>query len=309
MNRSSTVNCILEKLLKLFGLLHLSLRATIGRLCGYIFFIVPTPDRRIAILQLKWLLPEMNAALTVARMYANLGQTALETLNLIPFRSRLNDSFTFSGSPDLPEVAAADPAPRLFLSAHTGNWELLAASAHWLGIELRTLGATAKVAVLQHLLNALRLSYGVPTIWRGDSTRDIIRSFREKRSIAALLDQDLRIDGVFSSFFGIQAKTPSRLIDLARRYDAEIYTTFIFRTGLFSYTIYTEKIDTTLSTQEILDLFNQRLEKYVRLYPDQWVWLHKRWRSLPAGKRLSTTEYIKYLSELSQHPTLEIKET
>ena len=72
---------------------------------------------------------------------------------------------------------------------------------------------------------------------------------------------------------------------------------FLFRTGWFRYTMFVEEIPSSSSEYEILHSYNQRLEALIRRYPDQWVWFHKRWRSLPDGTTLSSREYEDTLRE------------
>ncbi|RME60883.1 MAG: hypothetical protein D6780_02610, partial [Candidatus Dadabacteria bacterium] len=76
----------------------------------------------------------------------------------------------------------------------------------------------------------------------------------------------------------------------------ELVSAFIFR-GKNHWIIRIEPLDTSLPEKEILDLFHKRLESYILIYPDQWIWLHRRWRTQKDGKRLSSKEYLKLLKE------------
>jgi Kdo2-lipid IVA lauroyltransferase/acyltransferase len=114
--------------------------------------------------------------------------------------------------------------------------------------------------------------------------------------MSALIDQDTRVAGIPVPFFGRKAATPSALISLGQRYRAIFVSVFIVRTGLRHYEIFAKEFDPGLSIEELLTQYNARLEGYVRAYPSQWVWMHKRWRTTENGKRLSSREYLRMLS-------------
>jgi KDO2-lipid IV(A) lauroyltransferase len=87
------------------------------------------------------------------------------------------------------------------------------------------------------------------------------------------------------------------IVTLAKRYNARISTAFLFRRRPGDYLVYFEPIDDHLSVEQILQTYNQRLEQLIRLYPEQWVWFHKRWRT-QGGKRLSSSQYMAFLEQV-----------
>jgi KDO2-lipid IV(A) lauroyltransferase len=145
----------------------------------------------------------------------------------------------------------------------------------------------------------MREAYGVDTIWRSDKSgvKRIVACFKERRVMAALIDQDTRVDSVFVPFFGTPAKTPATLIALGKRYNVRFVTAFIVRTKGTNFEIHTRELDDTQSVEGILTQYHHHLEEIVRAHPEQWVWFHKRWRSLPSGSTLSTKEYLAMLRE------------
>jgi KDO2-lipid IV(A) lauroyltransferase len=113
--------------------------------------------------------------------------------------------------------------------------------------------------------------------------------------MAALIDQDTRVDSVFVPFLGAPAKTPSALVDLGKRFNARFVSAFIVRTRGTHFEIHANELDGSKSTEEILEEYHRNLERRIRERPDQWVWIHKRWRSDPSGTTLGTKEYLKRL--------------
>jgi KDO2-lipid IV(A) lauroyltransferase len=110
-----------------------------------------------------------------------------------------------------------------------------------------------------------------------------------------LIDQDTKVESIPVSFFGQAAKTPVSLITLGKKSNARFVSAFLFRTGWFRFTVFVEQIPDGTTEEDILRVYNERLEQYIRRYPDQWVWFHKRWRTTPQGVTLSSKEYAAVL--------------
>lgn len=290
---------IVRILLWLLGQIPLPIRAVLGRLAGHLFALIPTRDRRIAAMQLDLFVPERGGRRLLSRVYAGLGQTTLESINLKAFL-RTPGRYITCPQMDLVEEIRRRNRPVLALTAHFANWDLLAAWTVSLGFELVTVGREAQSPALHAALTGIRESNGVYTIWRGDRSglRELVARFQRPGVIAALIDQDTHVVSQSIPFFGLPARTPSSLVDLALKYRATILSTFLLRRGLQSYTVSVEEFSDGLTTPQILEQFNQRLEAHIRLAPEQWVWVHKRWRSPRADSRLSSREYIDYLQTL-----------
>jgi KDO2-lipid IV(A) lauroyltransferase len=192
-----------------------------------------------------------------------------------------------------------DQRPIICLTAHTGNWDLLAAYVISRGIPLTTIGREARNPTAQAILRSIREGYGIETIWRSDRSglKRIISCLKERRVLAALIDQDTRVESVSSVFFDRPAKTPVSLITMGRKMNARFVTAFLFREGLGRYRVFVEDLGEADTDIEILDRYNKRLESYIRRYPSQWVWFHKRWRTTPDGVTLSSREYARTLEE------------
>jgi KDO2-lipid IV(A) lauroyltransferase len=162
------------------------------------------------------------------------------------------------------------------------------------GIPITTIGKEARNPAAQHILARMRLGYGIETLWRSDrrAVRRLMECLKERRVVAALIDQDTRVESHFIPFFGCPAKTPSSLISLGKRARARFVSAFLFRVGFLRYEVFAEEFPDDLGEDEILTLYNARLEALIRRFPAQWVWFHKRWRSRPDGTVLSTREYL-----------------
>ena len=173
-------------------------------------------------------------------------------------------------------------AGALALTAHIGNWDLLGAYFANQGLSVSTIGRPARSRILQPILEKLRRRNGIDTIWRDTNPKKIISLFKGKKILAALIDQDTPVRSVFSPFFGVPAKTPAGLIDLALRFSTAIYAVFLVRESRYWYRIYIERAEHLQSGRPDLAWYHKELESVIHHHPEQWAWFHKRWRSSQA---------------------------
>lgn len=269
------------------------LRSMLGWCLGCAVGIIPSRERRIAILQLQAFLPEARAWTLAARVFANAGRTAIESLSLRPI-IRKHARCIRCDSWETVQTWIREDRPIVTLTAHTGNWDLLAGYVIARGIPLTTIGREARNPRVQAVLRWIREGYGIETIWRSDKAglKRLIQCLKERRVIAALIDQDTRVESIPVAFFGQPAKTPVSLITLGRKSNARFVSAFLFKTGWFRYTVFVDELPDGPTERDILNAYHQRLEQLIRQFPDQWVWFHKRWRTTSEGLTLSTKEYM-----------------
>ena len=289
-------SALLKGGIKLFGKIPFKLRSSIGGLLGTIAGSIPFREQRLASEQLRFFLADKNPARTTRRVFAHIGSVAGECFNL---NEVLKDpsQFIYCEDESLIQHYIESDKATVALTAHLGNWELLAAYMCLLGVPVVTIARAARKAVLHEFLRDKRESYGVSTIWRGgiSAQKEIVRALESGKTVAALIDQDTYVSGQPSEFFSHFVQTPSALVELAKRSNANLVTAFNYRDEDGRYRVEVKELNTELSVSEIIDLYNQRLEEVIRKAPEQWVWFHKRWRSLPSGERLSSTEYMEFL--------------
>lgn len=286
-------------LLKILGLLPLYLRIAIGRLGGLLFSLLPTREKRIAELQLKAVLGRDQTFPIICKMFMGLGQTVMECLNLKPYLKN-TDKYISCPEYGLYESLSKDTRPIVILTAHTGNWDLLAAYGVSRGIPITSVAKEARNKSLQRTLESIRRGYGSRTIWRANraGVREIIRDISKGQVVAALIDQDTRVTNIRSHFFKLPVCAPSGLLDVANKLNAQYLAVFIGRVGWNKYHVSIKELPSNCSKEETIKEYHNALESHIMKFPDQWVWFHKRWRSLSNGKRLSSKEYITHLSNL-----------
>jgi Kdo2-lipid IVA lauroyltransferase/acyltransferase len=211
------------------GLFPLPVRRLVGRILGRVVSVIPTSDRRIAELQLRLTLPELHLRKTIASTFGNLGCSTLETLNLQPILNDHKRLIEVSGEQIVQETSESQ-GPLIALTAHLGNWDLLAAYMALRGIRLATIGREARSGALQYVLARLRARYQVRTIWRKKSSgKEIISLLKKGWVVAALIDQDTRVSSLPIPFFNIPAATPDSLVEIALRMNIPMASAFLVR--------------------------------------------------------------------------------
>lgn len=182
------------------------------------------------------------------------------------------------------EMARAAGRPLLILTGHCGNWELLAAALNVAGLGMAVVGRELDDQGLQARLLGLRSRFGSRTIVRGTpgAARDLLRTLRAGGALGMLIDQDTRVDGVWVDFFGRPAYTPVGAAEIALRLGACVLPTFIERLddGGHLATIQ-PALALPGEPRAATQAMTERIEAQIRRVPEQWVWLHRRWRRQP----------------------------
>jgi KDO2-lipid IV(A) lauroyltransferase len=282
--------------LRAIGRIPFPIRSAIGAAHGYLIGLLPLREAKIASLQLAAFLPELKSRSMTPRVFANLGRSLFESINLAPLTQA---PFPLIACANWGEVKAwvADSRPIIALTGHIGNWDLLAAYVIAQGVPVATVGREARNPHMQLILRAMREAYGIETIWRSDKNgiKRIVQCLKERKVMAALIDQDTRVDSCFVPFFGTPAKTPSALIELGIRYNARFISAFMVRRDGGGFEALIREIDAPKERDAILCRFHAYLEETIRAHPTQWAWVHKRWRTSPTAETLSTKQYISAL--------------
>ena len=181
-------------------------------------------------------------------------------------------------------AARASGRPILILTGHCGNWELLAALLNVRGLGMAVMARQLEDEGLQTSLLGLRQRFGTRTIVRGTpgAARELLKTLRGGGALGMLIDQDTRVDGVFVDFFGRPAYTPVGAAELAARFDAVVLPTFIERLADGTRLARIEpRLDLPDDPVAATAAMTQRIEAQIRRVPEQWVWIHRRWRRRP----------------------------
>ena len=181
----------------------------------------------------------------------------------------------------------------IYLTGHMGAWELGSFSQSIYGYPLKFVVRPIANPRVDSLISHYRTLGGNAPIQRRSAGREILQALRHNEAVGILFDQNTTDDeGVFAEFFGIPAATTPAIATFALRTGAAVVPAFLFwdksiRKHRLTFDPPLDLIDTGEKAHDIVEntrRFNKVLEGYVRRYPDQWLWIHRRWKTRPEGQ-------------------------
>jgi KDO2-lipid IV(A) lauroyltransferase len=252
------------------------------------------PEHRIGRANLRAAFPEKSAKeieTILAGVWDNLGRFVADFAHLD--RLRIYDPNVPSPS-DIEYSAEtekrfhalrASGKPALIFAAHLGNWELPPLVAHRYGIETTVLYRRPNLPGIADAVVAMRAAcMGTLLPARMDAPLKLANALQRNEAAGMLVDQnDNR--GVVVDFFGQQARTSPLLARLARQIDCPIHGVRVvrlpdnrFRVDLTDPIAPPREVDGSIDVQGTMQAVTTVIEGWVREYPEQWLWLHRRWR-------------------------------
>jgi KDO2-lipid IV(A) lauroyltransferase len=260
---------------------------------GAVAWRVLASARRLALENLAAAFPETDererARIGRAAM-VNLGRAGMEFLMLFARRRTRIEQWCVAEGDDRLRQAAAGGRGVVFVTGHTGNWELLAALVTRLGFPTTVVATPVYDPNLDAVLVAARAAQGVETISRGSpsAARQLLSALRRNAVLGLLIDQDTDVEGAFVPFFGRPAYTPTGAAALALRTGAAVVCGFLVREGGSRHRMVVQGpialVRTGDQQRDVLEntaLLTALIETHIRTYPEQWVWFHRRWKRRP----------------------------
>lgn len=182
----------------------------------------------------------------------------------------------------------------LFLTAHFGGWELSAFAHSMHGHPMRIVMRSMDNVYLDRIIQRYRAMYGNTVVDKNDFVRGLLAAMKKGEVVGILMDTNMTPpQGEFVDFFGIPACTASGLARIALRTDAAVLPGFavwdsVLRKYRLRFDPAVELIRTGNTEADVLAntaKFTKIIESYVRQYPDQWLWVHRRWKTRPEGEQ------------------------
>jgi Kdo2-lipid IVA lauroyltransferase/acyltransferase len=267
----------------------------IGASLGRLAFRILRPDRIKSLRHLKIAFPDSSGswrARVGAEAFANLGRSFFEVLN---FEQILRESGPYSdyvrmdGIENLQRAKDAGKGG-IVVTGHIGNFELMAAYASYRGYEVHPIVRTLYDPRLDKILNDHRRRHNYPPIPRGEEAglNDIMEVLQQNKFLGILMDQDTKVRGAFVPFLGPLAHTPTGPAFLAYLMGMDVMMSHNHRTpdGRHVVTV-SEPIprpqtgDHRADIHEYTRMMNDHLSAQIRRQPEEWVWMHRRWKKRP----------------------------
>lgn len=284
---------LLKTLSWLFDALPLPVTLACGRGLGRLVALVMAGRRREAAENITRCIPRIplpEARRLVWRMYANLGMNVVETLRMA--RRPPAEIRGLIDLGDLEQVVARLIAPGkglLVLTAHVGNWEYFATASAGYGYPLGIIVKDLRPESLNTYITEMRALHGTTVFSRRGSLRRALKHVKDNGILGFLLDQNAKRDeGVFVDFFGQTACTNIGLAQIARVTGATTLPVFLIRQpgGRFKSLAFPPIPPPADGSEEEIRRHVQACtsvtEEVIRQHPDQWIWMHRRWRTKPA---------------------------
>ena len=261
-----------------------------GGLGKLVFYLAPQ-QRKLACEHLRGCLtfPDERQLKAVAKQcFENLGKTAVEFMQFPRLdRAQIQRYVTFEGIEHVQQALGLGNGA-IILTGHFGNWELLAASISATVAPLTPIVRELRSPRLNALVSSYREKAGYRTIDRDTGVRHALRCLKRNELLGIVADVDTAVSGVFVDFFGRHAYTPYSPVAIALKTGAAILPTFIIRQPNGSHHAIIEpplvlkqtdakEKDLVVNTQK----FTKIIESYIRRYPTQWIWMHRRWKTQP----------------------------
>jgi KDO2-lipid IV(A) lauroyltransferase len=283
---------LIAALFRLLGRIPLSFANILARAAAILWFRIDKKHRNIAISNLTRAFghektPNQIRVLAFQSFY---------NIMCIPFeigwsdRLTLPQLFRYAEIRGLDHIQAALAKGKgvLALTAHMGNWELLPSVAPMAGFSADILYRPLDFSPLDAFFLRLRTRFGAGLIPNAHAMRKILRQLKKGHVVAMLMDQNVDwYEGVFVEFFNHRACTNKGFALLALKTRAPVVPIFMVRNQnrfIIEFCPELELIQTGDRTHDIEAntlKYNQAIEAVIRRYPDQWFWVHQRWKTRP----------------------------
>jgi len=297
----------------LFAAIPINILCFWGKMLGALIYYLDIPHRRIVTRNLKFTYPEWadeEICKVSRRIFQNLGITILEILQMAFFsKEDFLRNIRIKGEEHL--LNAVDGGKGvIIISAHLGNWEAASLFAPcYFGYPATVVARKIESGMINRWIFKLRTRFGNSIIDKEGALPEMMQTLRDGKILALLIDQGTKIsEGVELTFFDKKVTVTPAAAMLALRCKSPVLPVFCIREEDQKLTIIIETPIQLVRTKDLRDdlrtntqIMTDVIEKAIRKYPDQWLWLHKRW------KRFYPDLYPEYIARRKRRRAKKIK--
>lgn len=284
-------------LVKLLGALPRHAARAAGANVGSAAYALLGGLRRTGLRNLEHAFPSQSLAereQLLRRLYRNLGWLLAEFCQMPGYTPQNTQDFL--GYDGLEHYLAARSRGKgvLIVTGHLGAWELSSYYHSLMGYPMGMVIRRLDNAKVDHLVNHIRCLHGNKVLHKDDFARGLLAAMRRGETVGILMDTNMTPpQGVFVPFFGRLACTASGLARVAKKTGAAVLPGFmLWEESEQKYILrFGEEIPVQSTADDEADAlantarFTAVIEDWVRRYPDQWLWVHRRWKTRPDGTR------------------------
>ncbi|MGH9881457.1 MAG: lysophospholipid acyltransferase family protein [Pyrinomonadaceae bacterium] len=292
--RTNVEYAVARCLISGLGLLPLRVAVAIGRTMGRVAYLVSRSLRRTGMRNLELAFPEMTEderRRILRGCFINLGRLLGQFSHLSTISPESLGQIVYCEG--LENLDAVRGRGVILLTGHLGAWELTSFALSCFGYPLSFLVRRLDNPRIEGLIEEIRTRFGNRTIDKRSAGRPMLRSLRGGDTLGLLVDVNmLAHEGIFVDFLGTPASTTFLMAKLALRTGAVVIPVFApweeqqqrFVLHIGAPLTIENTGDEAEDIRRLTSLATETVEWYVRRYPDQWLWIHKRWRTRPAGE-------------------------
>ncbi len=267
-----------------------------GALAAALYRVLPRL-RRVGERNLKLAFPEITSGKKRAELlravYRHLGWQLVEFCRMPRYTAENIQGWICTEGLEHFNAARDRGKGVLILTGHLGAWELSSFYHSLMGYPMGMVIRRLDNRLLDQFVNGIRCMHGNYVLHKDDFARGLITAMRKGQAVGILMDTNMTPpQGVFARFFGIEACTASGLAHVALKTGAAVVPGFlVWEPGEDKYVLHFGpelrfartgqiKDDVLAATQQCNDV----LESWIRRYPGQWLWIHRRWKTRPLGE-------------------------
>lgn len=256
-----------------------------GRRIGRLIWRLSKKHRARSLWNLAHAFPELSDDERKALAIRSLEHFGIVTTDFFRMCHMTNDqicqSMTVEGQSNLDQALEAGKGVVL-ITGHFGNWERLSAWITIAGHKLSVVARDVSDSALNQMVNELRSRTGTEVIARGNAARPIIERLRQNQLVGILPDQNA--DEAYLPLFGMPAGTVLGPGVIAERTGSPVVCCWCVRTGVGQYRMIIEPalqptVSGTQKGEAMMIAIHGALENIIRQYPEQWLWIHDRWKN------------------------------
>jgi len=286
---------IARLLLGAFAVLPVWVGFAVSAAMARVFFLFSGKLRRVGERNVEIAFPDLSPKerqRLLRGCFANLGRLLAVFAYVTNHPEELKQLIDCEGIENL-EAAERSGRGAILFTGHIGAWELSSFGLSLFGHPLSFLVRRIDNPKIEGLIDRARTRLGNRTIDKRSAAREMLQIMQSGGTLGILVDLNtLDREGIFVDFFGVPASTTFMLAKLALRTNAQVLPVFApwdERRKRFILKIdeplqFESAGDETEDVRRLTQLFTSVVEKYVRQYPDQWLWIHRRWKTRPPGE-------------------------
>jgi KDO2-lipid IV(A) lauroyltransferase len=260
----------------------------LAKILAYFFYYLIPIRKEVVLKNLKIAFPELNDVeirKLAKKTYKNLFIVLVEILYLPHLKKEEIENLVHIKNPEVIYNALELNKGLIFVSAHFGNWEILAlSSALKLKTQFSIVTKPLRNPFVDEFINNWRTKFGNKVVPLGLSVKNIFKELLEKKIVALLADQRASENSLQMNFFNKLTHVYEGPAVLSIKTGAPLIFAIAIRNNDYTYRVELQEIPKPdlASEQEKIKVMTERyislLEDYIRIYPEQWLWFHNRWR-------------------------------